>query len=138
MKVTTMMQESLIKEIAASLGMETVDHNTYIRKDNRTVHTFKLRVLPTNDAYRSRNPITGRAVGSHIPCWHGYRDFYETMFDLDPDAETVSGSMGMTPIIFRSKQEFDLAHAETQYIEMGSQVYPYMYIDKCDHRHNYR
>lgn len=127
MNVRTVLSEAKLRKIAKDLDCFLSD----FQRHGINNYNFKFRVMPGNNSYRCHNPITGRNSGSQIPCWHGYRDFMVSIYDADPDAKITSG-WGFR-VTYHNAQDFAENHGETAYTAMGSQIYPYQYLDKCNH-----
>jgi len=59
----------------------------------------------------------------YIPCacWHVHGDFFDALFQINPDAVILSG-----------KQRIDKYRGNWEDRNIGSQMYPYMFSEACD------
>jgi len=59
-------------------------------------------------------------------CWHGFRDFYMALFELQPEAHTHSALA-----TYRGKESFYLTYEATASRNIGSQLHPMSIVDAC-------
>jgi hypothetical protein len=135
-QIKTTLSEPEIKKIAHDLGMELLDFQNHGYMPRRALHRYTGMIRNvTHDAkmhYASRS--VGWSGGRNmptVPCWHGYYDFMNEIYAHDPFAEIQTGRIGK--IIYRNQADFLLNANKSKYAEVGSQIYPAQYIDKCNH-----
>lgn len=102
-------------------------------RDESTTRTARVRfTLALNgERYRRWNHRRDRKVGA--VCWHGHRDFFRALFELNPRAVVdISGRFNSGDKIRYTSENFESVFESTGDRNIGSVYERCQYRDACD------
>ena len=59
-------------------------------------------------------------------CWHGFRDFFRAVFELDPNAVCRTALA-----TWKGSEHFEANYQESGHTNIGSEFYPMRHVDAC-------
>jgi hypothetical protein len=117
-----------LHDVVAKLNAGDYDGNINVEyADAMSATGTRINVkLGTLDSRKhgSRRAWSGRH-GKWL-CWHGFRDVFRAVMDINPDARIKTGKT-----IYKGKQHFEDTYENTADINVGSMVQPAYMPEMC-------
>lgn len=133
MRIYKVERESIFK---AAEGICRVEVD-YLNPSRGGGYTFAVKCYPLTQAhpnlyrrYSASGMVHGPDRRINALCWHGFRDFFTRLFDLEPQAVVVTSLAR-----YEGREGFEHEYPKTAGTNIGSRMFPISITEACTCSH---